>query len=345
MSNVVAYIQDNLIAPNPLFAIALGAIGLFHVSKCLNSLLSVIIDTLAPRSPQLGNYKSKNHSQKNWAVVTGSTAGIGEQYAHQLAQSGFNVALVSRSLDKLKAVAQEIEEKYRVKTEVFVLDAATAGASDYTNLAQFVNNLESVSVLINNLGISHEMPTPFAEVSESELQNIIQVNCVSTLEITRAVLPAIQESTKNSTRGLILTMGSFAGLTPTPLLSVYSGSKLFLQGWSSALAQELKPQKIDVQIVLSYLVTSNMSKIKRTSMLIPNPKNFVRATLRQIGLNGGAQERAFTLTPYWSHALMHWGIHTFVGVYSSLVAKINYNMHVDIRKRALRKKERQQKAQ
>lgn len=333
-----------LTVEQPAMGIFLLVVGLWKVSRVVDSYVNVLIDTLVPRGQQLGPYKPRKGS-RNWAVVTGCTAGIGEEFAKQIAKAGFNLALVSRSNAKLQALSKLLEEKFGVETAVFVLDAQTAKAAEYEKLKQFTEKLPgSVSVLINNLGISHEMPVPFLEVSQEEMHNIIQVNCMATLEITRAVLPSVQEYTSatKQNRGLVMTMGSFAGLTPTPLLSVYSGSKAFLQGWSSALAAELAPQQIDVQLVLSYLVTSQMSKIRRTSLMVTDPKHFVASTLRQVQARGGARDRAFTLTPYWSHALMHWTIESVLGVFSAIVAKINYNMHVDIRRRALRKKQKTQ---
>lgn len=326
-----------------VFLLAVGALKVFNV---LDSLSSVWLQTIFS-SGSLSSYKPQGAGAKtkhNWAVVTGCTAGIGEEYALQLAAAGFNIALVSRSESKLQEVAVKIaKQSPDVETKYFVLDAAAARAPEYTEFSAFVAALGDVSVLINNVGVSHEMPVPFAEVSETEMHNIIQINCVATLEITRAVLPAISKYTGagEKNQGLILTMGSFAGLTPSPLLSVYSGSKAFLQGWSSALAAELATSRIDVQLVISYLVTSGMSKIRRTSLLVTDPKHFVASALSQTKARGGAQERAFTSTPYWSHALMHWGIENTFGVFSKIVSFINRDMHEGIRTRALKKKAKQ----
>lgn len=335
-------IFDVLTVQHPFVGAFLLFVGIWKLSQTIDSLFSVLTDTLIPRAAQLEPYKTRGSGRVNasWAVVTGCTAGIGEEYAHQLAADGFNLILVSRSLNKLEKVRDDIKSKFSsIEIALYVLDAAKAKSEDYAGLRDLVASHENVSVLINNLGISHDMPTPFAEVPEAALNEIIQVNCVSTLEISKAVLPSLEKHTEESrsARALVLTMGSMAGLTPTPLLSVYTGSKMFLQGWSSALAQELKPKKIDVQLVLSYLVTSQMSKVRRTSLMCPNPKSFVKSALRQIGRRGGARERAFTCNPYWSHALLQWAIESTLGVWSSMVASINFKMHLDIRKRALRK--------
>ena len=100
---------------------------------------------------------------------------------------------------------------------------------------------------------------------------------------------------------------------------------------------ELEPAGIRVHLLQSYLVTSAMSKIRRPSALVPTPRTFVRAALSKIGRSGGAQGIAYTGTPYWAHALMHWGLLTFVGTMNRFVVGRNKVMHEQIRTRALKK--------
>lgn len=352
MSEIVEYIYDVIgenadVYPVPtLIVVGLAFAGLFKVALLFLSYGQMLLELFVLPGTNFKRYGAKTGA---WAVVTGASDGIGKEFAIQLAKKGLNVVLVSRTESKLIALAEEIETKYKVRTKYLAFDASTDKPESYKALSVLVNSLDSVTVLINNVGQSHSIPVPFLETPEEELQSIITINNIATLKITQAVTPKILSSVKSSPKiksGLIMTMGSFSGLTPTPLLATYSGSKAFLQAWSNALASELQPQHVDVQIVLSYLVTSAMSKIRRTSAMIPNPKQFVHATLKNAGTrHGGAQERFATLTPYWAHALMHWWINATVGVWSKIVIKINYNMHVDIRKRALRKAERLAKLQ
>lgn len=274
-----------------------------------------------------------------WAVVTGASDGIGKEYALQLAKKGLNVVLVSRTQSKLELIATELESKYKVSTKVIAFDASTDEEANYVAIKDAIADLP-VTVLINNVGQSHSIPVPFLETEEKEMRDIITINNTATLKITQVVAPVIASTVKKEkkkVRGLILTMGSFGGLLPTPYLATYSGSKAFLQAWSAALAGELAPQGIDVELIISYLVTSAMSKIRRTSATIPNPKQFVASVLRGVGRRNGAQERYATNTPYWSHALMHFGIANTVGVFSKLANTLNLKMHKSIRARALKK--------
>lgn len=245
--------------------------------------------------------------------------------------------LVSRTLSKLENLAAEIESKYKVSTKVLSFDASNDLDENYDALNDAITGIP-VTVLVNNVGQSHSIPVPFLETSEKEMMDIISINNIATLKITKTILPNILRSSKNHhVRGLVLTMGSFGGLIPSPLLATYSGSKAFLQSWSAALAGELAEDKIDVELVISYLVTSAMSKIRRSSMSIPSPKVFVGSVLRSVGRRGGAQERFATATPFWAHALMHWWIENTVGVYSKVANTINLKMHKNIRARALKK--------
>ncbi|EGW34062.1 uncharacterized protein SPAPADRAFT_59486 [Spathaspora passalidarum NRRL Y-27907] len=288
------------------------------------------------------NFKKYGAKQGKWAVVTGASDGIGKEYAFQLAKKGLNIVLVSRTQSKLELIATEIESKYKVQTKIVAFDASTDDDANYISLRNVVSELP-ITVLVNNVGQSHSIPVPFLETDEKELNDIITINNTATLKITQVVAPLIVSTIKKEkkkVRGLILTMGSFGGLLPTPYLATYSGSKAFLQAWSNALAGELKPQGVDVELVISYLVTSAMSKIRRTSATIPNPKQFVAATLRGVGRRNGAQERFATNTPYWSHAIMHFAIANTVGVYSKVANSLNFSMHQAIRKRALKKAER-----
>lgn len=88
---------------------------------------------------------------------------------------------------------------------------------------------------------------------------------------------------------------------------------------------------------------SKMSSIRRTSALIPSPASYVRACLSKIGFPCGAAftGRPGTLTAFWSHALLDYAIHV-VGLKTRLIA-YTHSLHKDIRRRALRKQEREAK--
>ncbi|KAI9747754.1 MAG: hypothetical protein M1815_003920 [Lichina confinis] len=314
----------------------LAGIGLLYVLSQVFSYVRLLLSLFVLGGRSLRKYGRRG----SWAVVTGASDGIGKEYAVQLAQKGFNIVLVSRTESKLGLLAHEIENMnaMSVRTKIVAIDFAQNNEDDYRRLKATLEGLD-IAVLVNNVGKSHDMPVPFILASKQEVTDIVTINCLATLRVTQIVAPGMVQRN----RGLILTMGSTGGLLPTPLLATYSGSKAFLQQWSSALGAELAPHGVDVELVISHLVTSAMSKIRRPSMMIPNPRNLVRAVLGRIGRSGGAQGLAFTSTPYWSHALMHWALASVTGTMNRVVVERNKTMHENIRRRALRKAEREGK--
>ncbi|KAK7956470.1 uncharacterized protein PG986_005692 [Apiospora aurea] len=332
----MAYMNDVLsVVPQSILLGFAGIGALFLGSKAL-SYLQFFLNVFVLSGTNLRKYGKKG----TWAVVTGASDGLGKEFASQLAAKGFNLVLVSRTQSKLQDLSKELEHKFtHIQTKILAMDFSADNDSDYERLTELVRDLD-IAILVNNVGQSHSIPTPFVLTEKKELQDIITINCMGTLKVTQIVAPGMQQRK----RGLILTMGSFGGWAPTPYLATYSGSKAFLQQWSSSLAAELKSSNVDVQLCLSYLVTTAMSKVRRTSALIPSARAFVRSALGKIG-TGTWQAMPDTYTPFWSHALIGWAAETFLGTGSRILRSYNLKMHVDIRNRALKKAAREAKKQ
>lgn len=337
MSLIEQLSSFDLLTNNKYVNAAAWVVFVAGISKAIFVSLSftkMLLDLFVLPGP---NFKKYGKGKGTYAVITGASDGIGKEYAKQLAKIGFNVILISRTEAKLIELKKQIELDYKVDVKVLALDISKDSSSNYSAIKELASGLP-ITILINNVGKSHSIPVPFMETEEAELRDIITINNTATLMITQSLLPQLTATVKTlNCRGLVLTMGSFGGLLPTPLLATYSGSKAFLQAWSAALAGELASENVDVELVLSYLVTSAMSKIRKSSALIPNPKSFVASTLSSIGKRCGAQERYATTTPYWSHAFYHFIIDNSVGVFSKLANTINLSFHMSIRKRALKK--------
>ncbi|TQS32042.1 hypothetical protein Golomagni_07656, partial [Golovinomyces magnicellulatus] len=277
--------------PSALYLLAV--IGALAAASKLWSYLQLILGAFILPGTSLSKYGKPG----TWAVVTGASDGLGKEFARQLASKGFNLVLVSRTESKLATLAKELETEFKaksVKVKYLAMDVAENDDDDYNALRKLIKGLD-VGILLNNVGMSHSIPVPFLETPTEELESIININCIATLKITQVVAPILKQRKK----GLILTMGSFAGWTPTPYLATYSGSKAFLQQWSNALSSELADFNVDVELVLSHLVTTAMSKIRRPSLLVPAARPFVKAALGKIG-RGGYQTAPNTYTPWWS---------------------------------------------
>ncbi|GAA6001632.1 hypothetical protein JCM10207_002240 [Rhodosporidiobolus poonsookiae] len=314
----------------PLTTLAFAVLGAGWIGSYVLSFTRMLVDLARPGIP-LKRFGAKKGA---WAVVTGATAGIGRDFALQLAGAGFNIFLASRTTSKLEEISQEITAKYpEIKTQVHAIDFSSSTA-DYASLKAALDPLD-VGVLINNVGKSYEGPTFFQDLPDQDMIDIVEININATLKVTKLVVPGMI----SRKRGLILNVGSFSALIPSPLLAVYSGSKAFLSTWSQALGSELKGTGVEVELLNTYFVVSKLSKIRKPSWMIPTPKAYVRSALSHIGVNGGAVGQPHISTPYHGHAPIQW-------VVDNLFSRqfwLNYNrkLHIDIRRRVQRKKERE----
>lgn len=175
------------------------------------------------------------------ALVTGASSGIGKATAIAFAQAGIDVALVSRSLDKLTPVAQEL-------TAMGV--TAKAYALDLANLEQIKPEIEAllddfgpVNILVNNAGMGYT--GNLATMPLEDWQQVMNLNLASILQCVQAVLPTL----RSQGRGTIINVASIAGKSAFPGWGAYSVSKAGLITFSKVLAAEEREHGIRVVTV------------------------------------------------------------------------------------------------
>jgi len=230
----------------------------------------------------------------SWAVVTGSTDGIGKAYALQFAKKGLNVFLISRSADKLKEVKSEIEtvSKNKVEVRTMAVDFSKADKSTYQDIQNQLSSID-VGILVNNVGVSYEHCEFFHDVDDQVIDNLIKINISATTYMTKHALPAMLKKGK----GCIVNISSISGVAPAPLLTAYGASKAYVDHFSRMLAIEYAGKGIFVQSVTPAFVTTKMSRFRRATMTIPTTDAFVRSAIRTIGY-----ERS--VAGFWVHDIM-----------------------------------------
>jgi 17beta-estradiol 17-dehydrogenase / very-long-chain 3-oxoacyl-CoA reductase len=187
----------------------------------------------------------------DWALVTGSTDGIGKAYACALAEQGLNIVLVSRSPVKLEHVASEIETKYKVKTKTVDIDYSSSDEKYIPRLEEDLKDLE-IGVLVNNVGMSYQFPDEFLALGNKRMKDMIAINITALNAMTRLVLPGMEKRGK----GAIINIGSIASAVPFPMLAVYAATKAYVDKFTYALNQEYGRKGIVIQVGINQIMIS-----------------------------------------------------------------------------------------
>jgi NAD(P)-dependent dehydrogenase (short-subunit alcohol dehydrogenase family) len=174
---------------------------------------------------------------KNW-FITGTSRGFGREWTIAALERGDRVAATARNLDSLTDLA----EKYGDRLLPIELDV-TDREADFAAVARAHDVFGSLDVVINNAGYGQFGLAE--ELSEADLRDQLETNLFGAIWITQAALPFLRAQGF----GHILQVTSIGGISAFPGLSAYHASKWALEGFSQALAGEVKPFGINVTLI------------------------------------------------------------------------------------------------
>jgi short-subunit dehydrogenase len=180
----------------------------------------------------------------DFALITGATSGIGEAFA-RLLPTGTGLLLTGRDEARLAALAGQLGGDGR-RIETLAADLAQEAGRQ----ALIARALElPVDLLINNAGLGHF--GAFAENPPEREAEMIAVNCLAPVLLTRALLPGMLETARGGRaraggRAGIVVVASTAAFFPLPRLSTYTATKAFDLAFAESLAGELRGQPVDV---------------------------------------------------------------------------------------------------
>lgn len=171
-------------------------------------------------------------------LITGASSGLGEQFARQLAARGANLILVARRTDRLEELAAELGGS----VTVYGHDLAQPGAGHA--LAQRISDDGlTVDTLINNAGVG--VHGAFADADPAAVNTEIQLNVLSLVELTRAMLPELLRRN----RGALVNVASTSAYQPTPDMAVYGAGKAFILSFTESLAFENRRSRLRILAV------------------------------------------------------------------------------------------------
>lgn len=171
------------------------------------------------------------------ALITGASSGIGRDMAKALAKKGYDLVLVARDEEKLKAFAEELQRDSKVKIEIISMDLSME-----SNCIDLHKCVSDVDILINNAGFGD--CGNFTKTDLNKELKMINTNIVAYHILTKLYLTDMK--VKNS--GRILNVASIAGFMPGPLMATYYSTKAYVVRFSESIREELKKEKSKVQI-------------------------------------------------------------------------------------------------
>lgn len=195
------------------------------------------------------------NSIKKVAVITGGAVGIGRACAEVLAESGYRVAVLYRnSADQANSLVDKLNkggELNAVSIQVDVTDAKSVKSA----FDKVKSVFGRVDVLVNNAGVA--MNKLLIDMSDAEIDNIIDTDFKGVVYCSRAVQPLLLESGG----GAIINISSVWGVVGAAMETVYSGAKAAVIGFSMALSKELGYSGIRVNVVSPAVIDTDMNKV------------------------------------------------------------------------------------
>ena len=179
--------------------------------------------------------------------------------------------------------------------EVDFSEASNHARNVYARIESKLEKLGKIKILINNVGICYERPEYFLNIPNLDqfIMNMINVNVVSMTRMTSLVLPRMVSHRE----GFIINMSSCTAHSPTPLLSLYASTKVYMDHLSRSLAIEYRSRGVVIQSLTPYYISTRMSHNIRTTLWSPSPDSYAKYAIDCMGYEWN--------TGYWSQNIIN----------------------------------------
>ena len=187
-----------------------------------------------------------------WALITGASSGIGEQFAWQLAQSGLNLVLVARREERLFTLADALKASAGVEVRVIKSDL-----SQDNFMADIIDQTADIEIglLVNNAGFANTGPFLNSQL-EKELE-LLHVNCRAVMLLAHHFGNHMQQRG----RGGIIFLASIVAFSASPQWSQYASTKAYQLMMAEALHEELKKSGVDVLALCPGATSTEFQKV------------------------------------------------------------------------------------
>ena len=176
---------------------------------------------------------------KGTALITGASSGIGAVYAERLARRGYDLILVARNTERLKALAARLTNQTGRSVETISADLTRK--TDLAHVEQVLRTDASITLLLNNAGFGST--TPLLQSNIEKMDEMVRLNVSALMRLTYAVVPGLVARGG----GTIINIASVVALAPEILNGVYGATKAFVLALTQSLNHELADKNIHVR--------------------------------------------------------------------------------------------------
>jgi uncharacterized protein len=210
-----------------------------------------------------------------WALVTGASAGIGAEFARQLAALGLNLILIARRQQRLKELAQELEDKNKIQARIVAIDLSRP---DFLPEILAVTQRLDVGLVVNNAGFG--IAGKFLDHDIERELALLAVNCRAPLALTHAFGREMARRNK----GGIIFVSSVSAYIATPFEATYAASKAFELFLAEAFGYEFRNTGVQVLALCPGSTDTEFHEISGSSAVAAMPAQpVVKLALRKLG--------------------------------------------------------------
>ena len=212
---------------------------------------------------------------KNYALITGSTAGIGLDIAKELASRGHNILLTARREDRLKDIAEQLTADFGVEADYVVADLGEIDAPGI--IFDFcASNNYIVDILVNNAG--YTINKNFHEISEEEEERFIRVLGLGVITLTKRFIPGMLQLKS----GKIMLVSSLAAFAPPARGALYGPVKTFVNRFGDAVNFNYRNQGITATNVCPGFVETEFHKASGMQDVMDEVPSFMKKDSKTI---------------------------------------------------------------
>ncbi len=214
-----------------------------------------------------------------WAVIAGASEGIGQSYAHVLAEKGLNLVTLARRIEPLERDAELLRRRHHVDVRPVSLDLSST-----TLEADFAQAIEGLDVGLLVYNACYSVIGEFKDVAVSAHKTMLDVNCVAPSTLSHHLIPALMERG----HGGIILMSSMSGFQGTAMVANYAATKAWNINFAQGLWEELSPHGIDVLGCIAGATSTpgfegNTPEDKRSKAFPMPPERVAREGLKALG--------------------------------------------------------------